>query len=299
MRLVGEFEDRSQAGTFSDYLTQMGIVNQLIEEEDGTFEVWVHAEDEVERAEKLLKEFLEKGTPIDRQEVAKRAKKVRKEAEREAKNGPRYMDARTTIFYKGPAPNGALTLLLILASVVVTLLSSLGENLDTLGVLLITDVVSDGYRISWLPGLGEIMNGEIWRVFTPMFIHFGPLHLIFNMLWLKDLGSMVEDRKGSLFLGVFILIVSAAGNLAQYTVSHPLFGGMSGVVYGLLGYIWMKGKYDPGSRLALHKTTVTWMIGWFFLCFTGLVGNVANAAHAAGLVIGVAWGFLTSKKLVK
>jgi GlpG protein len=296
MRLVGEFENKSEAGRFSDYLTHTGIENRVMEEE-GVFEVWVHVEDEVENAEKLLKQFLEEGVPIDYQEVAKKARQMRKEAEKEAKDGPRYLDARTTIFYRGPAPNGALTLLLILASVAVAIFSELGKNPGALRGLFITDIQVNGRMARWIPGLQEIMRGEVWRLFTPMFIHFDILHLLFNMLWLKDLGSMIEDRKGSLFLAVFILVVSAASNLSQYLVSTPLFGGMSGVVYGLLGYIWMKGKYDPGSRLALHKSIVIMMITWYFLCFTGLMGPVANAAHTAGLVIGVAWGFLTSKKL--
>jgi len=61
---------------------------------------------------------------------------------------------------------------------------------------------------------------------------------------------------------------------------------MSGVVYGLLGYIWMKGKYDPGSGLALHKTTVAMMIGWYFLCLSGLVGHIANMAPYCGFSSG-------------
>jgi GlpG protein len=141
-------------------------------------------------------------------------------------------------------------------------------------------------------GLPEIMKGEIWRLFTPIFIHFGLIHLAFNMLWLWDLGNMVEDRKGTLFLAVFILIVSGSSNWVQYLMAGPVFGGMSGVVYGLLGYIWMKGKYDPASRLALHKMTVIMMIGWFFLCF--FLPNVANWVHGVGLMVGIAWGYLTS-----
>jgi len=69
---------------------------------------------------------------------------------------------------------------------------------------------------------------------------------------------------------------------------------MSGVVYGLLGYIWMRGKFDPGSGLYLHPTTLTMMIIWFFACFTPIVPHVANAAHAGGLVMGIAWGYLSS-----
>ena len=74
----------------------------------------------------------------------------------------------------------------------------------------------------------------------------------------------------------------------------PVFGGMSGVVYGLLGYVWIRGKFDPGSGLYLHSYTVTMMIIWFVACLTGVLGPIANTAHAAGLVMGMAWGYLSS-----
>jgi GlpG protein len=69
---------------------------------------------------------------------------------------------------------------------------------------------------------------------------------------------------------------------------------MSGVVYGLLGYIWMRGKFDPGSGLYVHSHTVAMMIIWFVACFTPLVPHVANATHAVGLALGMAWGYLSS-----
>jgi len=80
------------------------------------------------------------------------------------------------------------------------------------------------------------------------------------------------------------------------SLGGPNFGGMSGVVYGLLGYIWIRGKLDPGSGLFLHRETVIMMIVWFFLCFTGWVGDIANGAHAGGLLIGMACGWLSSLK---
>jgi GlpG protein len=299
MRLIEEFKDKDRAALFSDYLTQLEVPNKITEdEEEGVYEVWVISEDQLERAEKLLKRFTDEVEFIDHVMISKEARKKRKDTERETKAGPRYIDARTTVFARGPSPTGAMTMMLIVVSVVVSLISKFGEDTGTLGALFITDVSRVGNYIQWSKAfLPEVMSGEVWRLFTPMFIHFGIMHLVFNMLWLKDLGSMIEDRKGTVFLGIFILVTAAGSNLAQYMVTHPLFGGMSGVVYGLLGYIWMKGKYDPGSRLYLHKTTVIFMLGWFVLCFTGLVGNVANAAHAAGLIIGTAWGFLTSKKI--
>ena len=298
MRLVGELEHEEHARIFSDYLTQLGIDNNLLEESmEGTgkiYEIWVHSEDETARSEQLLKNFRENPVAPEYQGVSKRAKKIKKEAEREAKEHPGYMDARTTIFFRGATPNGSLTLLLILACLGVAVFSVLGKDKNMLRPFFIADFLKLQFMFN--PGLHEIANGEIWRLFTPMFIHFDILHFVFNMMWLRDLGSMVEDRKGSLFLGIFVLVISASSNLSQYAVSGPAFGGMSGVVYGLLGYIWMKGKYDPASNLSLHKSTVTLMIGWFFLCLTGLMGPIANAAHAAGLAVGVAWGFLTSLK---
>lgn len=295
MRLVGELEELANANTFSDYLTQLGIENEIIEEPSGdkvAYEIWVHEEDRIEESEGLLKKFRENPDDEEYQGVSEKARKIKKQAEKEAKEQPQYMDARTTIFYRGTTRRGALTLLLILTCVVVGVLSKLGENTSAMKMLFITEYWREGAYIVWKRGLPEIMNGQIWRLFTPIFIHFGIMHLAFNMLWLWDLGNMVEDRKGTLFLAIFILIVSGSSNWVQYLMASPGFGGMSGVVYGLLGYIWMKGKYDPASRLALHKTTVIMMIGWFFLCF--LLPHIANWVHTVGLVVGIAWGYLTS-----
>ena len=148
---------------------------------------------------------------------------------------------------------------------------------------------------NWDRSLPEIRGGEIWRLFTPMFIHFGPIHLICNMLWLRDLGSMVEGRQSSLHLAILTLVIAACSNVAQFYIGGaPNFGGMSGVVYGLLGYVWMRGKFDPGSGLFLHPSTVIMMIIWFFACYTGLLGPIANTAHAVGLVMGMAWGYVSS-----
>jgi GlpG protein len=296
MRLVGKLEDEDLARTFSDYLTQLNIENQIAIESDGTCEIWVISEDDVKSAEQLLSEFLESPDGDEYKDVSKKAKKIRKQTRKEEKQQPPHVDVRTKIFSKGATATsiGSVTLFLIIVSVTVTLLSGLGQNFDFLRKFFITNIVREGDYISWYPGLREIGEGQFWRLLTPIFIHFGIMHLLFNMLWLRDLGSMVENRKGSWFLGIFIAIVAIISNLAQYLISGPSFGGMSGVVYALLGYIWMKSKYDPNSNLYLHKITVYMMIGWFFLCFTGLMGDIANAAHTAGLVIGMVWGFLSS-----
>jgi len=293
MRLVGELEELAYANIFSDYLTQLGIKNQVTEEPGDdkiAYEIWVHEEDRVEESESLLKKFLENPDGEEYQGVSEKARKIKKQAEKEAKEKPQYMDARTTIFYRGAPRKGTLTVILIAACIIVAVLSKLGRDITPIRALFISELIIPPFSL--VDSLPEIWRGQIWRLFTPIFIHFGIMHLGFNMLWLWDLGNMIEDRKGTLFLAIFIFIVSGASNLIQFLFAGPAFGGMSGVVYGLLGYIWMKGKYDPGSRLGLHKTTVIMMIGWFFLCF--LLPNIANWVHAGGLAVGIAWGYLTS-----
>ncbi len=299
MRLIGEFQDSKPARNFSDYLIQQGIENELMEDvsenEARIYEIWVVEEDRVEQAESFLKEFRDNPDDPKYAGAAREAKRIKQKKARDEKDVPQYVDARTTIFNRGgKSPRGTLTMVLILISVAVGVYSRLGTQTETLRMLFITDYIRDGSLIKWQPGLHEIMSGEIWRLFTPMFIHFGPIHLLFNMMWLYDLGSMVEDKKGTLFLGFFVLVVSGISNYVQFVTAHPAFGGMSGVVYGLLGYIWMKGKFDATSQLWLHRSTVTLMIGWYFLCLIGVIGNIANGAHTAGLAVGIAWGYLTS-----
>ena len=153
-------------------------------------------------------------------------------------------------------------------------------------------------------GIPEILNGQFWRLFTPIFIHYGIMHIVFNMMWLRDLGSMIEGRESTWRLLFLVLVTAAISNLAQYLIKipsfpnlsggQPNFGGMSGVVYGLLGYIWIRGKMHRASGLLLHKSTVIMMLVWLVLCFTGYMGPIANMAHLFGLLTGMALGFLFS-----
>lgn len=181
----------------------------------------------------------------------------------------------------------SLTIALIAISVIVAFMSNLGGSREVLAPL---------FFASWGSNGAEILSGQVWRLITPIFIHFGALHLLFNMMWLWDLGNLLEMKKGTWFLGAFVVVVGIASNILQYVLDgSPYFGGMSGVVYGLLGYVWMQGRYNPYFDFALHKHIVIMMLAWFVLGWTGLLGPIANWAHTGGLVIGAAWGFLASK----
>jgi GlpG protein len=186
---------------------------------------------------------------------------------------------------KTAKPYSSVSIVLIALCALVALISNLGESRSALQLLFISDPRSQG--------LSDIFNGQVWRLFTPIFIHFGIMHFVFNMMWIWDLGKLIEAKKGAKFYILFVLVVAALSNLAQYVFVHsPFFGGMSGVVYGLFGYIWIRGRYDPKFSADLHKTTVNMMLIWFLLCWTGLLGPIANWAHTAGLLIGAAWAYL-------
>ena len=292
MRLIGHLADEKAARTFADYLYVQKIESHLEFEKPDGWGVWINDEDRIEEAAGLLTAFRQNPADPRYRAEAKSAAELRAEAEKdEAKYRKRQSDRRHLFRPLRDFGFGPLTYGLIVISVVVALYSKLGADKQAIMGLFIADFTRfDPFG----PRLPEILHGQVWRLITPIFIHFGPIHILFNMLWLRDLGSMIEGRQSWRVLALLVLVTAACSNLAQFYYGGPVFGGMSGVVYGLLGYIWLRGKFDPASGLYLHPSTVMMMIIWFFACFTPIIPHVANAAHAAGLVIGLAWGYLSS-----
>jgi len=295
MRLIGRLDNELSARTFGDYLLAQGIENQLEFEKDAGWGLWIRDEDKLQRAAALLLAFRQDPANPHYQAQAKAAAALRAEqAKGEAAYQKRLRDRRHLFRPLTGYGFGVLTYSLIAVSVLVCILSNFGANVQPISGLFITSCTVEYDHLLYAPGLPEVRHGEVWRLLTPIFIHFGPMHILFNMLWLRDLGNMIEARQSSLHLGLLVLLLAVFPNLAQYYASGPMFGGMSGVVYGLLGYVWIRGKLDPGSGLYLHPSTVWMMIIWFVLCFTGVLGHIANTVHAVGLGLGVACGFLSS-----
>jgi len=294
MRLIGHLPNEASATTFSDYLYVEGIANEVESEKD-SWAVWIHSEDEWPKAKEMLAAFL--GNPTDpryRKQAAQARQLKSAAAAKEQEIEGRILD-RTKVFRATmPYGVGPLTIVLVGLSVAVQFLNVAGYEERILAELHMTAITEKGMAVEWSNGLPEISQGEFWRLFTPVLVHGGWVHLLLNMMWLLDLGSMIEGRQSTGRLGLLVVVTAVLSNLGQCLLFHPYFGGMSGVVYGLLGYVWMKGKFDPGSGLFLHPHTVAMMLIWFFLCLAGVVPNIANGAHAVGLALGVLWGFLAS-----
>jgi len=142
------------------------------------------------------------------------------------------------------------------------------------------------------------LGGQYWRLVTPAFLHFGWLHIVFNSLWLWELGGKVERVMGHMNMFGLFLVIAIVSNGCQFAFGGPgLFGGMSGVVYGLLGFSWVAPMLQPAWRIQPSPTLMLFMVGWLVICMVGLVeslgfGAIANAAHLGGLVCGAVLGAL-------
>jgi GlpG protein len=298
MRTIGQVKGEAEARLFSDFLYVQGIKNNIEPDRDGRWAVWVHSEDELEKASAMLLEFDARRTDEEYKRVSRKARELREEEEeRDAAAAKRQFDGRLIFHRNQNSGFRNLTGILIVISVVCWILSDVISLPSFDAFLMIShprmDPGSLGARLTW--GLPEVRSGQIWRLITPVFRHLGILHIFFNMLWLRQLGGMVEVREGKLRLTSLVLGIGVASNLAEYLYSGPNFGGMSGVVYGLLGYIWMKGTFQPSSGYFLHESVVVMMLIWFVLGLTGQLG-IANVVHAVGLAGGVAWGFVSARR---
>ncbi len=295
MRQIGHIETEAAAKLFGDYLYAQGIKNDVEHEQSDGWAIWIHEEEQLSRANELLAEFRANPGDIKFSSKARDAEKIRAAEQKSQADYEKKMLGRRHLFK--PLRDysfGPLTFVLIAASVVVFFKMKFGNNPENVMSLFITNFSQEGNYLTWKPGLLEIRSGEVWRLLTPVFIHFSLPHILFNMIALRDLGSMIEARQNSFVFALLVVVFGIGSNLAEFFFVHPDFGGMSGVLYGLFGYIWIRGKCDPGSGLFLHPTTVWMMLIWYFLCWSGFVGNVANIAHTVGLVMGMAWGWVSS-----
>lgn len=297
MRPAGSIRDQRQARRFADYLLTQDIAARL-DLTSGGWTVWVYDEEALPRVRAELDEFLrEPGAP--RFAVSREAERMRAQA-REAqvrRDEPRARarpqeDQVARAQAQAPAP---LTWALLVFSVVVALATGLGSP-DAPYVADLTIATSRGNLhsegvgpIAWA-GLEEVRRGEVWRLITPIFLHFGATHLLFNGLVLLDLGRRVEAISGTAALAAMVLGFGVLGNVAQYMAAGPAFGGLSGVLYGLFGFIWVMARRAPGSGYAIRDAEVVTLAIWSGICLLGLVGPVGNAAHAAGFVAGLVVG---------
>ena len=135
-----------------------------------------------------------------------------------------------------------------------------------------------------------IQNGEVYRLFTSMFLHFGIEHLVNNMLVLFVLGSRLERVIGKIRFLLIYLLGGIAGNVVSLllelkTQEFSVSAGASGAVFAVMGamiYIVIRNKGWLGD-LSMRQILV---MAAFSLYFGFTSSGVDNAAHIGGLLAG-------------
>jgi GlpG protein len=279
MRQAGTIATKQDAERFANYLLSLGITSKVDPAGDA-WAIWIHDENELSRSRQELEQFEREPQDPRYQEAEHAAKVARREAAEKLRQARKnYVDMRNE--WASPWRRRPVTVALIAASVL-------------LHVHVFGDLESYLYISNVKGSMPEVASGQIWRLVTPIFIHVNLLHLVFNMYMLYDLGTLIERRLGSLAFALLVVAIAIPSNYAQFAAVGPNFGGMSGVVYGLFGYAWVRGRLDPTSGLYLHPNVVFWLMAWFAFCLVARDLNVANYAHGGGLVVGGTLGYLAT-----
>jgi len=319
MRLIGVIDDAKQAQQLSAFLLTEGIENRVDLTGDNKSEVWVKDEDQFKTALKAFEDHQADPKDAKYASAIDGAVKIAKEQRRKARS---IKNKIVKVQHRGNMQTtGPIIKTIIGLSILVAILTNFGSAqsreqganraLQFVAVdkplsneLLATyGDQSDNLNVR----LASLKRGEFWRLVTPIFIHYGVIHLVFNVLWCLQFGRMIEGRYGSMWMAILILICAVLSNFAQgvapvdldgsapYNLSGMLitsFGGLSGVVYGMFGFILVKQNTDPTSGFFLPQSTTLLLLGWLVFCMTPfaipLIGHVANWAHGIGLVVGCA-----------
>ena len=144
------------------------------------------------------------------------------------------------------------------------------------------------FGLGWGPW---VVGGEVWRLFTPLFIHAGLLHVLFNCYVMLQIGKLMEEEYGAARTWVVYLVGGVAGGLASNFLrpalgfGHVPYVGASGAVFALVGlaivYGWQRGgAYGTHLRRSMLRWTL------YMLMFGFVVAGVDNFAHIGGLVGG-------------
>jgi len=306
----------------SAYLFTQGIQNH-VDRVDQQFEIWVKDEDQLAQAKSCLEEFLANPDDAKYRTAVHQADSLARQQEKKRQEiQKRVVKINPTRPGKRRQP---LTLFMIGISVVVFLATDFGKptawDKPVFRALSFSSVTGAPLKQELLQNdgnlhpigvrLASIKRGELWRLITPIFIHFSVMHILFNCIMLYQLGGRVENRYGTLWMATLVICSAILSNLAQCIVPESMggsvglitvnnflvhaMGGLSGVVFAMFGFIWMKSLFDRSSGFYLPSSTVIIIMGFFFFCMVpgseAIIGNVANWAHAVGLAVGMVTGY--------
>lgn len=258
MKHLVSTSDTARMARLRQFMLRQGIP-VTVSEQGSQLELWVVHERYYEQAQALLEQYID--DPADQSALTPQGTVL----------GPTLRSVARQA--------GVLTFAVFILTLIIAALQFFGSADAVLRTLLIT-----------APGSTSLDLSQPWRLLTPAFIHLSATHLLFNLFWWWYLGGRIELRLGAWHLLLILLVTGISANLLQWYTSGPLFGGLSGVVYGLLGFCAVYG-YGRQNSLTLPPALISFMVMWLLLGYTNILWvNMANEAHLMGLISGLALG---------
>lgn len=271
MKLVS-LPDRRLALAFSDYLASIGVASQVLEQEGG-FSIVLEQEADLPLARQELDGFLSAPEDTRYWQASWQSGRVQRE--------PVYgtTGAGMSRWWQRAGPvTRTVTLLCLIAFVALNVAPE-----AVFALLRYPEVLA-----------GADLATAWWRLLTPAILHFSFMHIAFNLLWWWELGGLIERGQSGGRLLVITVVIALVSNAAQGLQYGNSFGGLSGVIYGLLGYLWLYPLVNPAAGFRVRREILWFMLGWLALGYTGLLdvlfGPVSNVGHLSGLLAGMALG---------
>jgi GlpG protein len=252
---------------FANYLTSLDI-DAKVQKDDSDYVIYC-ASNKIDQAKEIFAEFIADPYQEKYQQAAWKSGQVSQVQD----NSPSLITSFKQQFL---AHAGVVTLTVFALCWLVFIASLLGFARPTFELL------------HFYPKLTiEAFFDSPLRLLGPALFHFSWLHIVFNTMWWWQLGGSVERTLGKGALINLFLITALVSNLGQFMVSGPNFGGLSGVVYGLVGYVWWYGWLAPEKGLMISKPIIGFLLFWLLLGYVDVLPvNMANTAHLLGLVSG-------------
>ena len=268
-------------------LTERDITHRFTEEQGYQF-LWLLNEQDRSAVVALLEQWREHGLSSENADFARRGEGS-------------IWDALWFAMVSAPASFIAIVLGLIGAGYSYY---SFQYNTQLIDLVSFFPIVIDDSKAYFLSAQEAVLSGQVWRLITPTFAHSGLLHITFNALMIWVFGSRIERILGTSAFLILFCFCAVASNVAQGWFYPPgLFGGLSGVVYGLLGFIIVWQYRLPESILKIPPGVTVFMLVWLVLGFVGgielLFGtSIANGAHLGGLISGLLAGWYATHKVL-
>lgn len=273
--------DHADTSELRQALWRHRIGHRITDEADGQL-LWIADPRQSDELTSLVERW-NRGEPLELQHSVKHSRNM-----------------TTSLAYLKKVPVTAL--MVAISLVIFALIGIFGDQLIV--TLTIVPIGFSGGELVFGTLSQTLTSGQVWRLLSPAFLHFGWMHLIFNLMWVWYFGRQIEALQGSLTMLLLLLVAGVGANIAQYMTGTVLFGGMSGVVYALLAHVWLMSRRAPKSGFFVPQMLVVFMLGWMVFTMTDMAssvgfGNVANEAHLGGLLVGLVTGWYYSSRRLK